>query len=284
MQIDRNSEPVHRALRVASSIRRGSSWPIVVETTGGRFFTKLRGAAQGTSALTAEIIVAALADALGLRVPQRALIEIDEGLECADRHEELLELLAASRGINLGFQFLDGAREIRPNEIDSVDENLASQILWLDALVMNLDRTLRNSNILLWKKELWLIDHGASLPFQHNWSKVSEASPRSPRYQIERHLLAQRASLLDLWDERLAERITAEVLHHAVSQVPDCFLRPLLPPDATDDRLMRRRRAYEAFLWKRLKAPRPFTERWKLAHRKKASDSSIAFEMAIDNE
>jgi hypothetical protein len=247
-----------RARRIVSSHKRGSSWPVVAETEDGLFLVKLRGAAQGTAALVAEVIVAELADALGLAVPRRALLELDVGVENADRDQELGDLLRASEGLNLGFRFLEGARVIGRDEAAHTADDLACPVLWLDALVMNPDRTPENPNVLVAEGRSWLIDHGAALPFQYSWGTVMEDSPRRAAYPLDRHLFAPRAPRLAEWDDRLAARLTRARLDAAIAQVPDDFLVPLLgrAPDA--ERLRRRRGAYHAFLWKRLKAPRPF--------------------------
>lgn len=246
-----------RALRIAASPRRGSSWPVVVETAEGAFLVKLRGAAQGTAALVAEIVVAELADALALGVPRRALVLLDDDVANEDRDQELRDLIRASQGANLGFRFLDGAREIRPDEVAAAPEDFAARVLWLDALVLNSDRTPRNPNVLIAEGRPWLIDHGAALPFQYDWTAVTEDSPRRSGYPIESHLFAAHARALAAWDERLAARLSRERLDDAVGQVPDDFLAPLVTGGRAD-RLSRRRRAYSAFLWKRLKPPRPF--------------------------
>jgi hypothetical protein len=238
--------------------RRGSSRPVVVETGEGRFITKLRGAAQGTAPLVAEIIVAELAEALGLPVPRRVLVSLEPDTPSDDRDGELLDLLAASRGLNLGFAFLEGAREMGPLEAASVPDAFACPVLWLDALVLNVDRTPQNPNVVVWQRQRWLIDHGAALRFHYRWSAVREESPRAAAFPLERHLFADRAALLPDWDRRLAARLSREILQQAVEQVPEDFLRPLLPRGADADRGRRRRAAYEAYLWKRLKAPRGF--------------------------
>ena len=238
------------ARRVVDSVRRGSSWPVIVETEDGLRFTKLRGAAQGTGALVAEIIVGGLAEAIGLHVPARSLIRLPAEIESADRHEELRDLLRASVGLNLGFDHLKGAVDLKPEETARLSSDEASQIVWLDGLVMNPDRTARNPNILCWHDSYWLIDHGAALGFQHRWSAVTEDSPR--RNSAHDHLLAARATRLAEWDPILAAKLTREVVESTVAAVPDDFLAPL----ATD--IPRRRAAYAAFLWKRLKAPRPW--------------------------
>ena len=249
---------IHRARRVVAGQKRGSSRPVVIETDDGRFFTKLRGAAQGTAPLVAEVLVGSLADALGLPVPSRALVQLEDGVDSVDRDGELMDLLARSHGINLGFEYLEGAREIRPEEVEAADPDFASRVLWLDALVLNMDRTPRNPNVLIWKGRPWLIDHGAALPFHYRWSAVREESPRRAAYALDRHLFGRHADALAGWDERLAARLPREVVQAAVDQVPDAFLRPLLPPEASEERVARRRKAYEAYLWKRLKAPRAF--------------------------
>jgi hypothetical protein len=246
---------LHHARRVVSSEKRGSSRPIVVEADAGRFLVKLRGAAQGTAPLVAEVVVAELADALGLDVPRRALVTLDAATECQDPDSELARLLAASRGINLGFRFLEGIHTIRREEVLAADDALACAVLWLDALVMNRDRTPRNPNLFVAEGRTWLGDHGAALPFHFDWSKVTEDAPRSPRYPLASHLFHDRAARLDEHDEALAARIPREALERSVAAVPDVFLEPLLARGVS---LERRRRAYAAFLWKRLRAPRPF--------------------------
>jgi len=249
----------YRATRVLATKRRGSSWPLVIETDGGRYFTKLWGAGHGPSALVAEVIVGALAERLGLRVPRRSLILIDEEVDCGDRDPELLDLLKASYGVNLGFEVLDGARDLRPEDIDRVSCDEASIVAWLDWLVMNPDRSWRNPNLLIRKDELWLIDHGSALMFHHNWPAVTEESPRRPMLSLSTHPLGGRATGLAEWDSLLAETLHRDAIRSAVEAVPDEFLAPLLPAAATAFALARRREAYSAFLWKRLKPPRPFT-------------------------
>jgi hypothetical protein len=245
------------AKRILSANRRGSSWPVLVEADDGPWITKLRGAGQGTGALVAEIVVAALAESLGLNVPARTLVRISPGIESVDRDGELRALLDASVGTNLGFVYLEGAREIGDAELDLVSRDDAAAIVWLDGLVMNPDRTAHNSNLLWWRHRVWLIDHGASLGFQYQWSSVSETSTSVPVPGVDPHLLRDRALDLREWDEIFAARITRAVLEASIGEVPDDFLRPLIGDSSgSDDALRRRRAAYVAFLWKRLKAPR----------------------------
>ncbi len=255
--------PIYKASRVISAKKCGSSRPVIVETDAGYFFTKLSGAAQGTSPLVAEIIVARLAEALGLWVPAQALIAIDAATPSADREDEFLDLLAASSGINLGFQYLHEARDLRPQEVAAIDDDLACQVLWLDSLVMNVDRTANNPNLMLSQGKLWLIDHGAALPFQYNWATVVEASPRMATYAMHRHIFWDKAQNLEKWDDQLAASLATEVLQDAVKKIPTCFLQPLLNSAPSTQKIERRRQAYAAFLWKRLKFPRPFMDMWR---------------------
>lgn len=242
------------ATRVLSAFRRASSSPVLVETPGGLFVTKLVGAGQGAAALIAEVIVAEIAEVVGLPVPERAVIELPWPIPSDDRKDELLDLLSRSAGQSLGFRFLDGATDARAADLDAVDDDFALRLLWLDGLVMNPDRTPQNINLLLWKKQVWLIDHGAALPFQHAWSSVTEASPREPDPSIHRHIFSARSALLAGVDRELAGLVSRDVLRAAVDAVPDSFLKLAAPGED----VTRARRAYEAFLWKRLKAPRPF--------------------------
>ena len=241
----------YRARRVLRAERRGSSWPVVIDTDAGSFFTKLRGAAQAPASLVAEIIVGALADAIGLSVPARVLIEIPPLVETDDRRDELLQLLEFSAGLNVGFQYLPGVRDFQVQDTAQVDPRTASTIVWLDGLVLNPDRTPRNPNLLWQHDRLWLIDHGACLGFQHDWSAVTERSPRLPGPAFENHVLHARATVLGELDSRLAGLLDRSVLEAAVSAVPAAFL------GQTDSEGLRRRRAaYVAFLRKRLVGPR----------------------------
>jgi hypothetical protein len=217
------------------------------------FYTKLRGAGQAPASLVSEIIVGELADTLGLPVPARVLIDIPPGVRTDDRDDELAGLLHRSIGRNLGFQVLSNARSFRPVDVRQVDPELASRIVWLDGLVQNLDRTVRNPNLLWSHDQLWLIDHGACLGFQHNWPSVTEESPRATGWQVRSHLLQSRATLLSDVDEALAARLRRGVLEAALEAVPDEFIS-----DDGAEAKRRRRAAYVAFLWKRLKSPRPF--------------------------
>jgi hypothetical protein len=245
------------ARRVLAADKRGSSWPVLVDTDDGLRFTKLRGAAQGTGALVAEVIVAELAETLGLRVPERTLVRFPVDVESADQNDELADLLRASAGINLGFAYLGSAGTFAPeSDVALVMPDDAAAILWLDGLTSNPDRTARNPNLLWWQNGLWLIDHGAALGFQYRLPDVDPAAARRPYSVREPHVLKSRVEDLADGDLRFTELITRDAIERAVAEVPDEFLQPLL----TTDSLGERRAAYRDYLTRRVEAPRPFLE------------------------
>src|SRR5262249_46240389 len=142
-------------------LREGGSVPAIIEASDGRLYVlKLSGAGQGRLALAAELIVGELASALGLRVPERLLIELDAALSRNEPDAEIRDLLRASEGTNVGLAYLSGALPFAP-AADRPDGAEASLIVALDSYVMNVDRTPRNPNLLRWRGDLWLIDHGA---------------------------------------------------------------------------------------------------------------------------
>jgi hypothetical protein len=245
---------------VRSADKRGSSWPVLVETEGGLQFTKLRGAAQGTGALVAEVIVAELAESLGLRVPGRVLVRFARDVESLDQNDELADLLRASAGINLGFAYLDAARNFDPSrDVPNVTADDAAAILWLDGLTANPDRTARNPNLLWWHDELWLIDHGAALGFQYSLPNVDASAPRRPYALREPHLLHSRVADLDpMNDARFAAAVSHAAVERAVAEVPDDFLLPLFGEHVSSAVLVERRQAYVDYLCRRLESPRPF--------------------------
>jgi hypothetical protein len=206
-------------------------------------------------------MVAVLADTLGLRVPRQVLVLVDDHVSCEDPDPELVALVRASAGMNLGFEVLDGARDLRAYDLGRIRTDEASAVLWLDGLVMNPDRTARNPNLMLRGDELWLIDHGAALAFHHDWARVTEDTPRRAAGWPAGHALASRAVAVEEWDPILAAALGRDALRAAVRAVPDAFLLPLLASGPEPAALVRRREAYVAFLWKRLKAPRRFAAR-----------------------
>jgi len=244
------------ARRVLSADKRGSSWPVLVDTDDGVRFTKLRGAAQGTGALVAE-----RAEALELKVPARSLVRFASDVESVDKNDELADLLRASAGINLGFTYLDGAANFAPDvDVDRVTHEEAAAILWLDGLTSNPDRTTRNPNLMWWHDALWLIEHGAALSFQYSLPNVDPASARRPYTLREPHLLHSRVRDVNDTDDAFARMVSREVVEHAIAAVPDEFLVPLLDRAADTALVQARRAAYVEFLCQRLEPPRPFLE------------------------
>jgi hypothetical protein len=241
-----------RAERVLSTFR-GSSWPVLVDTGSRKIVVKLRGTAEGVRPLVAELVVGALADALGLFTPERYLVELPPNLPSDDPHEELRDLLERSHGSNLGLRFLDGFRDVTPADAGRIKPELAAQIVWLDAFVQNPDRTLKNPNLMIMAGQIWLIDHGAALDFHHDWRRVAEQTPREAGQFVAQHLLQVAEPALEVADRALAPKISREVLEQALAQVPDNFLAAL-----GSEAPARQRAAYVAYLKKRLQAPRPF--------------------------
>jgi hypothetical protein len=237
--------------RILARVRNASSSPVIAETETGTCFVKLRGAAQGTLALVAEIIVAELGAAIGLNVPKRTLVTLDKDTPSEDHNDELAQLLTFSQGLNLGFQYLEGARDLRPDETNLIDEATAAKIVWLDALTMNPDRTAKNTNILIHQRKPWLIDHGAALSFQYDWTRINEQTARRP-YAFERHLLINRSKNI----AAAGNALTRDMIEAAVAAVPDDFLAPHLGQTP----IARRREAYAAVLWKRLNAREVFAQ------------------------
>ena len=183
---------------------------------------KFSGAGHGFKALIAEFIGTEVARALGFRVPEAVFLDIDEDFGRTEGDEEIQDLLKNSQGLNLGLHFLSGAMTMDPY-VNNVDAMTASRIVWLDAFLTNVDRTVRNTNMLIWNHELWLIDHGASFIFHHSWSDLEKAA-MSPFPYIKDHALLGRATLLCEADKELRQKITPRTLCKIVDAVPDEWL------------------------------------------------------------
>jgi hypothetical protein len=210
------------ATRYVVPLREGGSLPAVMEAEDlGTYVVKFRGAGQGRKVLVAEVLVGELARALGLPVPELVLVEVDPVLGRAEPDEEVQDLLRASAGLNLGMDFLPGALGFDP-VVHEVPAQLASQVLWLDAYVGNVDRSWRNPNLLLWHRRLQLIDHGATLVFHHDWSRAAAAAGRP--YDASGHVLERFATQLPAAGDELAGQITPELLHSVAAQVPEQWL------------------------------------------------------------
>ncbi len=243
--------------RYVVPLREGGSLPAVVETDDDRtFVVKFRGAGQGPKALAAEVVVGELARALGLRVPELVSIELDPDLARAEPDPEIQDLLRASGGLNMGLDFLPGALAFDPAADPEVDPALAADVVWLDALVTNVDRTPRNTNLLVWHDRLWLIDHGASLYFHHNWpardGTALESASRRRFTAVRDHVLLPFAGSISEADAALAPRLTPEVLRSIVDLIPEEWLAD----EAGFGSVEEVRSAYVAYLNTRLQEPR----------------------------
>jgi hypothetical protein len=237
-----------RATRYVTPLREGGSLPALVEADDdGLYVLKFRGAGQGRRALVAEVVAGELARALGFLVPELVVAELDPLLGRAEPDPEIQDLLVASAGLNLGVDFLPSALPFSPAAGEGVEPDLAADIVWLDALVTNVDRTPQNPNLLWWHHRLWLIDHGAALYFHHAPSR-DPAHARTPFPAIRDHVLLPYASSVAAADERLAGRVDEQLLAAVAAAVPAEWL------DGDD------RRAYVEYLQERLQEPRPFVE------------------------
>src|ERR1700749_4034333 len=155
--------------RYVTPLREGGSLPAIAEADDGFLYVlKFRGAGQGPRALIAELIGGEIARSLGVKIPEIVFANLDEAFGRTEPDEEIQDLLKASVGLNLALHYLSGSITFDP-AVTTVDAKFASQLVWLDSLLLNVDRTARNTNMLLWHKEVWLIDHGASLYFHHSW-------------------------------------------------------------------------------------------------------------------
>jgi hypothetical protein len=210
--------------RYITPLREGGSLPALAEADDGfRYVLKFRGSGHGPKALIAELIGGEVARALGLRVPELVFAELDEAFGRTEGDEEIQDLLKGSQGLNLALHFLAGAISFDP-AVTTVDPLLASQIVWLDAFLTNIDRTVRNTNMLMWRKELWLIDHGSCLYFHHSWTTWKEHAT-GPFTLIKDHVLLPQADRLAEVDAAFKERLTPELLRSIVDLVPDTWLQ-----------------------------------------------------------
>lgn len=216
----------HAASRYVQPLREGGSLPAVVDTEdGGLFVVKFRGAGQGAKVLIAELIVGGLALALGLPTPDLALVHLSSRFGRSEPDPEIQELLRRSHGTNVGLRYLEGAFNFDPSAAgELISPELAAQIVWLDALSTNPDRTHRNPNLMVWQRRPWLIDHGAALYAHHDWPSVDDARTRSPFPLIRSHVLLAAAGDLAAADASSADRLSGNAIADVVATVPDDLL------------------------------------------------------------
>ena len=228
--------------RYVTPLREGGSLPAIVEADDEFLYVlKFKGAGQGKKALIAELIGGEVARLLGFRVPEIVFADLDVAFGRIEGDEEIQDLLKASVGINLGLHYLSGSITYDP-VATKLSPLLASQIVWLDSLLMNVDRTARNTNMLWWHKELWLIDHGASLYFHHSWDNWDK--PKKPFQLISKHVLLPIASELDAVDKQFTPVLTEQAFKAIVALIPDDWL----VEDSPFDNPEQHRVAYTHFL------------------------------------
>ncbi|WP_366184109.1 HipA family kinase [Flavobacterium ovatum] len=234
--------------RYITPLREGGSLPALAEADDDfKYVLKFKGAGHGVKALIAELIGGEIARALKLRMPELVYANLDEAFGRSEGDEEIQDLLQGSQGMNLALHFLSGAINFDP-VVTTVDSVASSQIVWLDAFITNVDRTFRNTNMLIWHKELWLIDHGACLYFHHSWTNW-EKHAQSPFALIKDHVLLPQASQLTEVDVAFKAILTDEVLIEIVNLIPLEWLQ-WEDVDATPEEL---RAVYLKFLLIRLK-------------------------------
>lgn len=233
--------------RYIAPLREGGSLPALAEADDDfKYVLKFRGAGHGVKALIAEFLGGEIARILGLKVPELVFANLDEAFGRTEGDEEIQDLLQASKGLNLALHFLSGAINYDP-AVNTIDEDLASRIVWLDAFITNVDRTFRNTNMLMWHKELWLIDHGASFYFHHSWTNL-EKQAQTPFSLIKDHVLLPQAAGLDAIDAEFRKILSEERLKEIVGSLPDEWLQ-WQETDETPEEL---RAAYLRFLMIRL--------------------------------
>ena len=233
--------------RYVTPLREGGSLPAIVEADDDFLYVlKFRGAGQGVKALIAELIAGEMARALGFRVPEIVFASLDSCFGRTEPDEEIQDLLRFSEGLNLALHYLSGAITFDAL-VTTVDAKLASQIVWFDCLILNVDRTPRNTNMLMWHKQLWLIDHGASFYFHHSWQNVTDQA-RRPFVQVKDHVLLPKATELEAVDAEFRSILSPALLRSIVSLIPEDWLMG----DAPFESAQEHREAYIHFLETRL--------------------------------
>jgi hypothetical protein len=243
------------ASRYVTPLREGGSLPAIVEADDeGLYVLKFRGAGQGSKALIAELLGGECARLMGLPVPEIVFAELPAGLARTEPDSEIRSLIAASAGLNVALDFLPGSVTYDPLTFVP-DAQLASAIVWFDAFVCNVDRTVRNVNMLIWHRRLWLIDHGAALYFQHAWTDPDLAA-RNPFPLIKDHVLLKQASAIAAVDAEMRAKLTGDALGELVGLIPDDWL----PEDSDFGGKSAQREAYLRYFLQRLQSSTLFVE------------------------
>jgi hypothetical protein len=234
-------------------LREGGSLPALAEADDGfKYVIKFKGGGHGVKTLIAELVGGEIARELGLKVPELVFAGLDECFGRTEGDEEIQDLLKASKGLNLGLHFLSGAFTYDP-AVNKTDALLASKIVWLDAFITNVDRTFRNTNMLTWNKELWLIDHGSCLFFQYNWQGW-ETKATGPFSYIKDHVLLPQATQLEEADAFCRKMLSEEKIRSIVQLIPDEWL----DWESVNETPEQLREVYSSFLIARLSYSQQF--------------------------
>lgn len=245
-----------KATRYVTPLREGGSLPAIIEADDdGLYVLKFRGAGQGPKALVAELVSGEIGRALGLPVPEIVLVDLDPDLANAEPDFEIQDLLKRSGGLNLALDFLPGSLAFAPARPPKIDPAMAAATVWFDAYVMNVDRSPRNPNLVVWNHAPWLIDHGASLYFQHDWANA-EARVASPFAQSRDHILLPFATSITEADRILRTQVTPELLRDILAAVPDSWLEG----EGEDATAAETRNRFADFLTRRLAQSQVFSE------------------------
>jgi hypothetical protein len=240
--------------RYVTPLREGGSLPAIVEADDdGLYVLKFRGAGQGARALIAELLSGEIARSLGLPVPELVFADLDQDLSRTEPDPEIHALIQDSAGLNLALDYLPGSVMYDP-VVHRTAADLASRIVWFDAFVSNVDRTARNTNMLMWHQQLWLIDHGATLYFHHTPGWETSGRARAPFPLIREHVLLPQATKLQELDALIAGSFGRDQIRTIVDVVPEVWLTE---GDAGGD-AFRLRDSYARYLIERLEAPRAF--------------------------
>lgn len=240
--------------RYIQPLREGGSLPALAEADDDfKYVLKFKGNGHGVKALIAELVGGEIARALGFRIPELVFAQLDEAFGRTEGDEEIQDLLKSSQGTNLAMHFLSGAINFDP-VVTPVDAELASRIVWLDAFLTNIDRTVRNTNMLVWNKQLWLIDHGSCLNFQYTWTDW-EVKAKSPFPYIKEHVLLLQATNIQEANAHFRQILTEEKIRTIVDLIPDEWLHW----EGVDQSPAALREVYRLFLIMRLHHSELFT-------------------------
>ena len=243
------------ASRYVTPLREGGSLPAIIEADDeGMYVLKFRGAGQGAKALIAELVAGEIGRLLNLPVPEIVFVQLPADMARTEPDAEIQSLIKASAGLNLALDYLPGSITFDPL-VTQPDAALSSAVVWFDAFVCNVDRSARNTNMLMWHRRLWLIDHGAALYFQHAWTQ-HDVHSATPFKLIKDHVLLRYADQLQAADAKLKQMLSAERLAAIVELIPESWL----PDDTGFIDKAQQRGAYLRFLTERLESSHIFTE------------------------